>query len=55
MISPESPRSLEYFVLRCCERLGVREEEFYGAEYAQQVRWLAYERVRRQEELRVEG
>ena len=55
MISPESPRSLEYFVLRCCERLGLREEEFYAADYTRQLRWLAYERVRRLEESKVES
>ena len=55
MTSPESPQSLDYFVLRCCERLRLGEEEFYAAEYARQVRWLAYERVRRTEDLRAES
>ena len=40
------PRSVDYWALRCCERLGMREAEFAAADYADQVRWLAFEMVR---------
>ena len=43
------PRSLAYFVLRCCERLRLTEAEFDSADYTQQLRWLAYERLRQLE------
>lgn len=41
---------LEYLVLRVCERLQMREGEFWGAEYGTQVRWLGYELQRESEE-----
>ena len=45
------PKSLDYYVLRVCERLAMEEEKFWSAGYAQQMRWLAYEQLRMQEEL----
>lgn len=43
-------RSLDYFVLRVCERLRVREPEFAAMDYHEQVRLLAYEVLREREE-----
>lgn len=40
---------MDYLVLRCCERLGLTETEFYAGDYAAQLRWLAYELLRQQE------
>ncbi|VAX40679.1 hypothetical protein MNBD_PLANCTO02-2917 [hydrothermal vent metagenome] len=45
-----SPRTIEYLILRCCERLQLREDEFFSADYSQQIRWLAYEQLRQLEE-----
>ena len=45
-----APRSIDYFVLRACERFGMSEREFRGMSYAEQVRVVAYERVREEEE-----
>ncbi|MCA9097778.1 MAG: hypothetical protein KDA36_05310 [Planctomycetaceae bacterium] len=41
---------LEYLVLRVCERLRMREGEFWEAGYETQVRWLGYELQREREE-----
>jgi hypothetical protein len=38
--------------LRACERLGLPEAEFRAADYADQVRWLVYDAIRRAEESR---
>jgi hypothetical protein len=40
---------VEYFVLRVCERFGMRPGEFEGLGYDEQVRLLAYDQVRREE------
>lgn len=45
-VGSEGPRSLDYWILRCCERLGLSERRFAAADYADQVRWLAFEMVR---------
>ncbi len=45
-----APRSIDYFVLRACERFGMSEREFRGMSYAEQVRVVAYERLREEEE-----
>lgn len=45
-------RSLEYLILRCRERLGVEELEFWSSPYEQQVRWLSYTWLREKEEAR---
>ncbi len=45
-----SLRTIEYLILRCCERLRLREDEFFSADYSQQIRWLAYEQLRQLEE-----
>ena len=37
---------MEYWILRCCERLGLSEAEFTAAGYGDQVRLLAFEMVR---------
>ena len=50
MTATEGPRTVEYLVLRVCERLGMSEEAFWSAEYGSQVRWLAYEVLREREE-----
>jgi hypothetical protein len=44
-----SPRTLDYFVLRACERLGLREGEFDRLPYTSQLRLLAYDQLRREE------
>lgn len=51
------PRTLDYFLLRTCERLGLTEREFHAADYQDQLRWLAFDAVRRAEgqEPRVES
>jgi hypothetical protein len=45
-----SLRTLDYFVLRACERFGLREEEFDRLPYASQSRLIAYDQIRREEE-----
>lgn len=45
-----SLRTLDYFVLRACERLGLREAEFDGLSYAAQLRLLAYDQIRREDD-----
>lgn len=46
-----SPRTVEYFVLRACERFGFRPGEFERLDYDEQVRLLAFDQVRREEAL----
>jgi hypothetical protein len=46
-----SPRSIEYEVLRACERLRLSDAEFDALPYARQLRLLAYSRLRGEEEL----
>jgi len=43
------PRTLDYFVLRSCERFGMRPVEFERLSYDEQLRLLAYDQVRREE------
>jgi hypothetical protein len=43
-------RTLEYHVLRTCERLGLSEREFRTQSYAAQIRQLAYGWLRSTEE-----
>jgi|GEM_PF-5070952 len=45
-----SPRSVDYQILRTCERLGLPESEFAALDYAEQVRLLAYGLLRDREE-----
>jgi hypothetical protein len=45
-----SLRTIDYFVLRACERLGLFEAEFDRLPYASQLRLLAYDQVRREDE-----
>lgn len=52
MTQNSQQRTIEYLILRCCERLHLREEQFFAADYAQQIRWLAYEQLRELEERR---
>ena len=47
---PDGLRSLDYFVLRLCERLGIREREIAAKSYGEQMRLLAYEVLREREE-----
>lgn len=44
------PRSLDYFVLRACERMHCRPSEFDRLDLDGQLRLLAYDAVRRAEE-----
>ncbi len=37
-------------MLRVCERLRLREEEFLNLNYGEQLRLLAYDQLRRREE-----
>jgi hypothetical protein len=48
-VTNSTPRTVEYFVLRACERFGMRPAEFEGLSYDEQVRLLAYDQVRREE------
>lgn len=45
-----APRTVDFFVLRVCERFGVWPEEFEQLEYDEQLRLLAFDQVRREEE-----
>lgn len=45
-----APRTLEYLILRTCERLGLLEREFYAQSYPAQLRQLAYSALRTDEE-----
>jgi hypothetical protein len=45
-------RSIDYFVLRACERFGMSEREFRAMSYTEQVRVVAYERLREEEDVR---
>lgn len=45
-----APRTVEYFVLRTCERLGMAEREFLLLTYDEQLRLLAYGWLRINEE-----
>ncbi len=47
-------RSLEYVVLRVCERFGWRESVFWELSCDEQIRLLGYEMVRQQDE-RLQG
>lgn len=48
-------RTFDYFVLRVCERLRLREEEFERLPYESQLRLLAYDQLRREDERRTTG
>jgi hypothetical protein len=43
-------RTLDYFVLRACERFGISEAAFVELGYAEQIRLLAYDQVRCEDE-----
>jgi hypothetical protein len=45
-----SLRTLDYFILHTCERLGLREAEFDGLPYVSQLRLLAYDQIRREDD-----
>jgi hypothetical protein len=45
-----SPRTLDYLILRVCERLHLKEDEFYELDYHVQIQRLAYEQIRQHEE-----
>lgn len=51
----QQPRTLDYFILRTCERLHLTEREFVAASYRDQLRWLAYDTLRRAEEVSAPG
>jgi len=52
-MSPEGPavRTLEFHILRVCERLHLSEQEFLALNYAAQLRLLAYDQLRIEETL----
>lgn len=50
MKSLELPRTAEYLLLRCCERLHFSPAELYCADYGTQLHYLAYELIRQHEE-----
>ena len=41
---------MDYFILRVCERLHLREVDFRELPYAEQIRLLVYQRLRLLEE-----
>lgn len=45
-----TPRSVEFYLLRSCERFGMRPDEFDALPYVDQVRLLAFDQLRREEE-----
>ena len=49
-MSLRQPRTLAYWQLRCCERLGMSERAFRAAAFEDQAKWLAYALVREAEE-----
>ena len=44
------PRSLEFDILRTCERLHLSEAQFHSLEYNQQIKLLAYSQIRAYDE-----
>jgi hypothetical protein len=48
-MSYESPRTVDYFVLRACERFRISPAGFDGLGYDEQLRLLAFDQVRREE------
>lgn len=46
----QRPRSLDFWILRTCERLGITPDDFTQLEYSQQMSFLAFNRVRILEE-----
>ncbi len=44
-----APRTVDYFVLRTCERFGLRPNAFEQMDYDEQLRLLAFDQVRREE------
>lgn len=44
------PRTLDYHILRVCERLHLRETDFHALQYDEQVQLLGYHLLRLQEE-----
>ncbi len=45
-----APRTVDFFALRVCERFGMRPAEFEVLTYDEQLRLLAYDQVRREDE-----
>lgn len=45
-----APRSLEFYIFRLCERFGWEESTFRTRCYADQIRYLAYELLRQNDE-----
>ena len=45
-----APRSTDYWIFRCCERLKICAEEFMEIPYETQMQLLAYELLRHAEE-----
>ncbi len=46
----QTPRSLDYFILRTCERMHISEQQFHRLDYSDQIRLLSYHRIRNAEE-----
>lgn len=42
----QAPRSLDYHILRTCERLRLRERDFQSLPYSDQLRLLAFNHLR---------
>jgi len=49
-IPSQTGRTMEYLVMRACERFGVPPSHFRQLANAEQVRWLGYEELREAEE-----
>lgn len=45
-----APRTLDFHLLRACERLHLNESDFLALPYAEQLRLLAYHHLRSLEE-----
>lgn len=48
-------RTMDYFILRTCERLGLSEASFAELTFDEQLRLLAYDQLRREDELAAHG
>lgn len=44
-----APRTVDYFVLRACERFGLSPGVFEQMDYEEQLRLVAFDQVRREE------
>lgn len=47
----KTPRTLDYWILRTCERLSLPQEEFDSYAYPEQLRLLAFTTLREMEHL----